>query len=157
MANDALNVPTLPVYSKRPVINGLGATLTLKASQSGSLIIFDKVDGTTVTLPTTPAVGTYFDFMFGATITSVGAKVITGSASELLVGSVLNCDTDSSDAVAIWKALVASSYISVIFDGSTKGGIKGDFVRLTCLNATTWHATGVTNGTGTVATPFSTT
>jgi len=84
--------------------------------------------------------------MVSVTNTSVGNKIITGSASELLVGMILNCDTDSSDAVAIWKSLVGASNISVTLGGSdtTKGGLKGDWVRFTCLNATTWNVEGNT-------------
>lgn len=156
MANNNGTIPTLSTVNKQPVINSLGATLTLTADKSGSLIIFDRAAGTVVTLPTTPAVGTYFDFMVAVTVTSNADKVITGSATELLVGSVLNCDTDTSDAVAIWKSLVATANISTNFDGSTKGGIKGDYLRFTCLNSTTWQVRGVTNGTGAVATPFAT-
>lgn len=156
MANEQFHPGTLPLSQKQAVINSLGATLTLTADKSGALVIFDRAAGTVVTLPTTPAVGTFFDFMVSVTVTSNADKVITGSATELLVGSVVNCDTDSSDAVAIWKSLVGSSYISTNFDGSTKGGIKGDFLRFTCLNSTTWQVRGVTNGTSTVATPFAT-
>ena len=141
---------------RRSVISGLGATRTLNPSETGSLVMLDKADGIVITLPTTPKFGTFYDFAVSVTLTSNAYKIITGSAGELLVGSILNCDTDSSDAVAIWKALVGSSYVSVNFDGSTKGGIKGDRIRLTCLNATTWLVEGVTNGTGTVATPLAT-
>lgn len=144
--------------TRRNVISGLGATVTLSENSSGSLVLLDKADGIVITLPKfrTGMVGMFFDFVVSVTLTSNAYKIITGAAAELMVGSILNCDTDSSDAVAIWKALVASSYISVNFDGSTKGGIKGDRIRLTCLNSTTWLVEGVTNGTGTVATPLAT-
>lgn len=144
---------------KRPVISGLGATRTLSEGESGSLILLDKVDGITITLPavTTGAnPGTWFEFMVSATATSNAYKIITGAATELMVGSILNCDTDTTDAVAIWKSLVATSNISVNLNGSTKGGIKGDRFRITNLNATTWVVEGVTNGTGVVVTPFAT-
>lgn len=137
------------------VVSGLGATLTMTKSQSGATVLLDRAAGTTVTLPAnTP--GWYADFFVTVSVTSNSDKVITATASELLVGMILNCDTDTSDAVAIWKALVASSYISVNLDGSTKGGLKGDWFRLTCLNTTTWGVQGMTNGTGSVATPFAT-
>ena len=154
MANPNTYPPAVPVYSRLPVFNSLGSTLTLTAAQSGSLIILDRAAGVTVTLPTTPAVGTFFIFKVAVTVTSNSDKMITGSATELLVGSIINCDTDTSDTVAIWKALVGSSYISVNLNGGTTGGLKGDYFRVTCLNSTTWHVTGVINGTGTVATPF---
>lgn len=151
-------LPGLSLAFTRPTISGLGATRTLNPDESGSSILLDRANGITITLPTTPVPGTFFEFMVSVTSTSVGYKVITGSATELLVGSIVNCDTDTSDAVAIWKALVGSSYISVNLGGAdtTKGGLKGDYFRVTCLNATTWHVTGITNATGTVATPFAT-
>lgn len=144
---------------KRNVISGLGATRTLNEGESGSVIALDRAAGITVTLPSVAAgavPGTFFDFMVSVTTTTNGYKVITGAGTELLVGSILNCDTDTSDAVAIWKSLVGTSNISVNLDGSTKGGIKGDKFRVTNLNATTWVVEGVTNGTGAVATPFAT-
>lgn len=144
------------VSGKRPVISGVGATRTLNENESGSLVLLDKADGQTYTLPAACVPGTFFDFFCTVTTTSSAAKVITGAGTELMVGSILNCDTDSSDAVAIWKSLVGTSNISVNFNGSTKGGIKGDSFRLTKLNATTWNISGVTNGTGVVATPFAT-
>lgn len=146
----------LGLRHRRNVISGLTATRTLNPNETGSLVLLDKADGIVITLPTAPQPGTFFEFMVSVTLTSNAYKVITGAGTELLVGSILNCDTDSSDAVAIWKALVGSSYISVNFDGSTKGGIKGDRFRVTCLNSTTWQVEGVTNGTSTVATPFAT-
>lgn len=149
---------TIGAKATKNIISGLGATRTLKATESGSTIIFDRAAGTTITLPAAAKNGTFFDFMVSVTSTSGGYKVITGAATELLVGSIINCDTDTSDTVAIWKALVGSSYISVNLGGAdtTKGGIKGDRFTLTKMNDTSWQVTGVTNGTGTVATPFAT-
>ena len=155
MANESQYPSSLPKYRRLPVISSIGATLTLAEHQSGSLVLLDRAGGSTITLPKTPAVGTFFDFACSVTNTTPSYKVITGSASELMVGSIINCDTDTSDTVAIWKALVGSSYISVILNGTTTGGIKGDSFRCTCLNSTTWLVTGVTNATSTVATPFS--
>ena len=73
-----------------------------------------------------------------------------------MVGQILNCDTDTSDAVAIWKSLVATSNIAVSMNGTTEGGVKGDWIRVTKLDATTWGVHGQINGNGTVATPFAT-
>lgn len=142
----------------RPVISGLGATRTLNEGESGSTVLLDKADGITVTLPAGCRAGTFFEFNVTVSSTSVGYKVITGAGTELLTGAIVNCDTDTSDAVAIWKALVGSSYISFTLGGSdtTKGGLKGDRVRVVKLNSTTWSVEGVTLGTGTVATPFAT-
>lgn len=139
----------------RPVVSGSGATVTLTKDQSGSVVLFDRAAGIVFTLPAnTP--GMFFDFYVTTTITSNAAKVITATGTELLVGTIFNTDTDSSDAVASWKSLVAAGNVAVSMNGSTTGGIKGDWLRFTCLNSTTWNVSGFTLGTGTVATPFAT-
>ncbi len=158
MANNNGTIPTLPVYRRRPVISGLGATLTLTAEQSGSVVCLDRAAGGTITLPASAPLGTTFDFVVTVTNTSVGNKVITAAGTELMVGYILNCDTDTSDAVAIWKSLVGTSNISFTLGGSdtTKGGIIGDQVTVTKVTSTKWQVNGTTGGTGTVATPFAT-
>lgn len=137
------------------VVSGLGSTLTMTKSQSGAVVLFDRAAGCVITLPAnTP--GWYADFFVTVTVTSNAAKIITATGTELLVGTIINTDTDSSDAVASWKSLVATANIAVSMNGSTTGGIKGDWLRFTCLNSTTWNVQGLTLGTGTVATPFAT-
>ncbi len=140
---------------KKVIVSGSGATVSLNASQSGATVLFDRAAGIVFTLPANNP-GVYYDFFVSVTITSGAAKVITATGTELMVGQILNCDTDSSDAVAIWKSLVATSNIAVSMNGTTTGGIKGDWFRVTCLNTTTWAVNGMTTGTSTVATPFAT-
>lgn len=144
------------VSAKRRVISPNSATRTLNENESGSAVLFDRAAGTVYTLPAACLPGTYFDFYVTVTATSNAHKIITGAGTELMVGQILNCDTDTSDAVAIWKSLVAASNIAVSMDGSTKGGVKGDVIRVTKLNSTTWGVYGQLNGTDTVATPFAT-
>jgi hypothetical protein len=143
------------VASRKPMISGLGATRTLNENESGSTILFDKVDGIVVTLPLAPRAGTSFEFLVSVTLTSNAYKVITGVGTELLVGQILGCDTDTANATIVWPGLVASSYIAVSMNKTTTGGIKGDRLVFTCVNGTTWVVTGAVNNNGTVATPFS--
>lgn len=143
------------VRAKKNVVSGAGATYTLNENQSGSTVLFDRAAGIIYTLPTAKP-GVFFDFCVSVTVTSNNAKIITAAGTELMVGGILNCDTDTSDAVAIWKSLVGAGNVAVTMNGSTKGGIKGDWIRVTCLDSTTWEVHGMTNGTGTVATPFAT-
>lgn len=137
------------------VISGQGATRTLNANESGSLVKFDRAAGIVYTLPTTPVAGTYFDFVVETTITSNAAKVITGTATELLIGGYTNVDTDTSNAVAAFTGN-GSTHIAVSMNGTTTGAVKGTKLRFTCLNSTTWTVEGLVLGTGTVATAFAT-
>jgi len=143
------------IQYKRNIISGLGATRTLSEDESGSIVLFDKVDGIVVTLPVDAPIGTTFDFVCSATLTSNVYKFITGAAAELLVGQILGCDTDTSNTTIVWPGLVGSSYIAVSMNKTTTGGIKGDSFTVTKLNSTTWLCNGHTNNNGTVATPFS--
>ena len=143
---------------KRPLITGLtAATRLLTVEESGSLVFLDKVDGITITLPYAVDVGTFYDFLCVATVTSNAYKVLTYTvASELIVGKIVSCDTDTTNTTLAFPALVGSSYVSVNLNGSTTGGLKGDQFRLTKINATTWLCEGNINCTGDPATPFAT-
>ena len=143
------------VNAKQNVISGQGATRTLNELESGSICLFDRAAGIVYTLPTTPTPGTYFDFIVVTTITSNAAKIITGSGTELLIGNIMNVDTDTSNAVAAWTGN-GSTHISVSMNGTTTGGIRGMRLRFTCLSSTQWIVDGIVAGSGVVATPFAT-
>lgn len=157
MANESGIIPTIFRRNKVQVISGLPATYTLKADQSGATILFDKVDGIVITLPVAQ-VGLTFDFVVTASITSNSYKVITGAATELLVGGYTNVDTDSSNAVAAFTAN-GSTHIAVTQAAASTnatGGLIGSKLRFTCLSATKWLVEGLVQGAGTVATAFAT-
>lgn len=143
------------IQAKQNVISGSGATRTLNELESGSLCLFDRAAGIVFTLPTTPTPGTWFDFVITTTITSNSAKIITGSATELLIGGYTNVDTDTSNAVASFTGN-GSTHIAVTQNGTTTGGIKGTKLRFTCLSATNWMVEGIVQGSGVVATAFAT-
>lgn len=137
------------------VISGQGATRTLNANESGSTVLFDRAAGIVFTLPTAPVAGTYFDFVVATSVTSNAAKVITGAGTELLVGGYVNCDTDTSNAVAIFTPN-GSSHVAVSMDGTTTGGLVGTKLRFTCLSSTKWMVEGIVMGSDSVATAFAT-
>lgn len=144
------------VAFRRPIVSVTSATYTASDLQSGTLFLFNKVDGITLTLPASASVGTFFDVLIETTLTSVAYKIITAAGTELLVGQITGSDTDTGNATIAWPALVGSSYIAVSMDKTTTGGIKGDRVSFTKINATTWLCEGHINNNGTVATPFAT-
>lgn len=139
----------------QPIVSGSGATVTLTKDQSCSIVLMDRAAGIVFTLPAnTP--GMWFTFAATVTVTSNAYKIITATGTELLVGGLMSDDTDSSDAVAYFPSVVATSNIAVNMDGITKGGLIGTWMTFTCLNTTKWLVNGVVCGTGTVATPFAT-
>lgn len=142
------------VNQNRAVISGQGATKTLASTDSGALCLFDRAAGIVYTLPS-PTVGLWFDFYVLTTITSNAAKIITSSASVFLTGSLINIDTDTTNAVAAWTG-DGSTHVSVSMNGTTTGAVRGTKMRFTCISSTLWLVEGIDMGTGTVATPFAT-
>lgn len=137
------------------VISGQGATVALTAAQSGSRCLFDRAAGIVYTLPAA-SVGLTFEFFVPVTVTSNAHKIITNAtATEFLTGSLMNIDTDTSNAVAAWTG-DGSTHVSVSMNGTTTGGLKGTWLKFTCVSSTLWLVTGVDEGNGTVATPFAT-
>lgn len=137
------------------VISGQGATRTLNANESGSLVKFDRAAGIVYTLPVAPVAGTYFDFVVETTITSNAAKVITGAGTTFLIGGYVNVDTDTSNGVAVFTG-DGSTHVAVSMNGTTTGAIKGTKLRFTCLSATAWMVEGIVQGSGSVVTAFAT-
>lgn len=133
------------------VKNSLGATLALTQTDAGSTIIFDRLAGTTVTLPA-PVLGTSFEFFIGAAPTSNTDKIITDAGTTFLTGGVF---IDKSLTVTRYAAN-GSSHLSINMDGSTMGGALGSYVRLRCTSATEWTVEGTLVASGTLASPFAT-
>ena len=142
------------VRTKQPVLSGWGATATLSVDDSGSLILSDRAAGIVFTLPKAVP-GLVFDFAITTTITSNSFKVITGAATEFLIGSVTSVDTDTSNALVGFTGN-GSTHIALTSNGTTTGGILGTKLRFTCLSTTRWMVEGNLLGSGVVATPFAT-
>lgn len=142
------------VNAKTPVITGLGATKTLSVDETGSTVVLDRAAGIVVTLPLAVP-GLVYDFKATTSVTSNSYKIITGAATEFLIGGYTNVDTDTSNAVAAFTGN-GSTHIAVTMNGTTTGGLLGTSLRFTCLSATRWMVEGLVQGNGTVATAFAT-
>lgn len=153
MQTRGTNLVLETVRARQNVISGSGATRSLNANESGSLVLFDRAAGIVFTLPTAKP-GAFFDFVVTTSVTSNAAKVITGAGTELLIGGYTNVDTDTSNAVAVFDGN-GSSHIAVSMNGTTTGGLQGTKLRFTCLSSTRWMVEGIVRGSGTVATAFS--
>lgn len=145
VANSSAQVP----YTRVVVEDALAVTLT--AAQSGALVVLDKTDGVTVTLPAS-AIGIWYDFIVDVASASVGQKIITPS-SVYIKGTLPHLKTDNTFT---YNVANGSSIRSITMDGTTTGGIAGSRVRLTCRSATVWEVEGLLLASGSVATPFAT-
>lgn len=136
------------------VIDGVGATRTLLAEESGALCLFDRAAGVVYTLPT-PAVGMYFDFMATVSVTSNAYKTITAAATQFLVGGIGILSLTVAEAGDFFVAN-GTTHVAISEDGATKGGLVGGRYRVTAISSTQWAITGISVGAGTLADPFAT-
>jgi hypothetical protein len=137
----------------RKIISDAVATRQLTAKESGAMCLMDSAAGVVYTLPT-PSIGMFFDFMVSVTITSNAAKVITNLATEFLLGQV----TLANSAATTAESFLANGTTirACSSNGSTTGGVAGDYYRVTAISATQWAISGLMSNTSTAATPFAT-
>lgn len=138
----------------RQVIDGVGATRTLLAEESGALCLFDRAAGVVYTLPT-PAVGMYFDFMATVSVTSNAYKTITAAATQFLVGGIGMLSLTLAESGDFFVA-DGTTHVAISEAGSTTGGLVGGCYRVTAISATQWAITGISVGAGVLADPFAT-
>jgi len=138
----------------REVISGVGNTTVayvLKPEQSGSLCLFDAVDGVVYQLPA-PVVGMQFSFLVIATGTSNAYTINTDAATTFIGGGIQGNSTTAGGADS-FPATIAST-VSCDLDSAETGWLIGGYITITCLSSTTWGIQGQTSGSGTLATPF---
>lgn len=138
------------------------AAATLTAADSGALCVWPSATGFTYTLPiiTSDIIGTEFEFLCATTNSATACKIITGQATDLLVGEVLSfVDATTPGANPGPKGFVfATDKIACTMGGSdtTTGGVAGTRIRVTAVALLKWHISGFVVAAGTIATPAAT-
>jgi len=100
--------------------------------------------------------GVRYTIWVPTTITTSTLKIAT-NGTDLFIGTLFGVDTDSSDALVAYNALAADAFDFINLNGGTTGGVAGTFIEIVAVAANSYMVTGTVNGSGTVATPFSTT
>jgi hypothetical protein len=100
--------------------------------------------------------GVRYTIWVPTTITTSSLKIAT-DGTDLFIGTLFGVDTDSSDALVAYNALAADTFDFINLNGGTTGGVAGTFIEIVAVAANCYMVTGTVNGSGTVATPFSTT
>jgi len=100
--------------------------------------------------------GVLYTIWVPTTITTSSLKIAT-DGTDLFIGTLFGVDTDTSDALVAYNALAADAFDFINLNGGTTGGVAGTFIEIVAVAANCYMVTGTVNGSGTVATPFSTT
>lgn len=144
---------SLPLRSMNLKPYAITADVTLTQDEhAGRLGYFDVAAGATVTLPRATGSGAKYRFFVKTTITSNSAVVKVGNADDVLQGN-LAVLADGGDTLVGWEAGATADTITM--DGSTKGGIRGDYIEIEDVVAGLFRVTAMLSATGTEATPLS--
>jgi len=100
--------------------------------------------------------GVRYTIWIPTTITTSSLKIAT-NGTDLFIGTLFGVDTDTSDALVAYNSLAADTFDFINLNGGTTGGVAGTFIEIIAVAANCYMVTGTVNGSGTVATPFSTT
>ncbi len=140
----------------RQIISDSGATRQLLVRESGALCLFNRAAGIVYTLPviTSSNIGMRFEFATTVTITSNAAKVITGVATQFIVGGTVLYIAGA--ATTFGAAYNGTTHIASSSNGTTTGGVIGDRFWLEAISTTQWAIQGLQSGSGTLATSAST-
>lgn len=138
--------------SYKPISISANVTLNRATHANGPLLKFAVAAGATVTLPAASGSGDRYRFLVETTVTSNNDIIQVANATDVMTGVVISAnDTDASTSG--WET--ASTSDTITLNGSTKGGIKGDYIELEDAASGLWRVLGHTSSTGTEATPFS--
>jgi len=129
------------------------ASKTLTASDAGTTITVNAAAGLTLTLPASTGGGREYDIVIGTTVTSNNVIIQVANASDVMTGNALCASDDAANAAIAFET--ASTSDTITMNGATKGGIKGDRIKLKDVAANLWTVSMVYSGTGTEVTPFS--
>ena len=135
---------------RRPVIEVTGATYVLTADQSGVILALNRPAGITVTLPADTNTGFHCKMVVLDTFTGTW-KVATESDGDLLLGGI---SIVSAAAKADSFGSNGSSHDTMTMNSDPKGRFKGGSVEFTSVAADKWLVSGVLNGGGVPANPF---
>jgi len=131
-----------------------GSTLQVsKALHDGKTILLDTLTGSTVTLP--PATGSYAKYKFFESLaaTSNSHIIKVQNSTDVIQGTIAVAATAGGTAFP-----TTSTSDTVTLNRTTTGGAtRGATIEFEDVAAGLWSVKGYTNGSGTVATPFSAT
>lgn len=137
------------------LVNCTASTLTLDAAtHDGKIVTLNRAAGIAVTLPAASGSGSRFQLFVGTTVTSNSTTVKVANASDTMVGFV-DQFADGGNTANNYE--IAGTDDTITMDGSTKGGIKGDFVELIDIATNLWFVRVKQSATGTEASPMSAT
>ena len=135
------------------------ATVTITAATHANVpLILTRAAGVVATLPAASGTGNNYKFYVDTTVTTNAYVVQVANATDVMTGVAFGSDDESAlagtpTAIDMWVAGATSDTLTM--DGSTRGGLKGNYVEILDIAAGLFHVKAVLTQTGTEVTPFS--
>lgn len=139
-------------FAREPIeVTDATLSLTIK-DHGGRLIRSHRAAGITYTLPAAVGSGARFPMFTKTTITSNNLIVQVANATDVMSG-LAQLAQDAADTLVAFETAADSD--TVTMNGSTKGGIKGDWLEFVDVDSGLWHVKVIGSATGIEVTPFS--
>lgn len=149
----AFNTTGVALADANRIVNCTASTLTVSAAlHSGRIVTLNRAAGIAVTLPAATKTGCIYLFFIGTTITSNSTVFSKGNASDVISGIATINETAGPLTTGF---LSASNTNTVTLNGTTTGGILGDWLQFVDVGTNQWMFSCMMAGSGTIATPFS--
>lgn len=137
----------------RTRVANITAAMTLnETAHEGKLLTVNSAAGIAIVLPASTGQGARYRLFIGTTVTSSATTIKVANASDIMIGTSI---TNADDTAKIWKTGATDDTISL--NGTTTGGIKGDYIEIEDSAVNTWRVSIIGVATDTEATPFSAT
>lgn len=137
------------------ISNNTASTLTItELAHDGKIVTLNRAAGVAVTLPASTGSGATYKFFIGTTVTSNSTTIKVANSSDTMVGFA-HVLQDGGSAALHFEA--GSTDDTITLNGTTTGGIKGDFITITDIAVNLYYVHVTLSATGTEATPFSAT
>ena len=150
-----LKLPNGRVINNNRLVTVTNAAIILNSDDHGERpIVLSRAAGIAVTLPASTGSGAKYEFFVRNTITSNTTTIKVANVTDVMNGNAIQSQ-DGGATVQMWEAAAADDTIT--FNGTTTGGISGDYVELTDISAGFWAVKVISAATGVEATPFSAT
>lgn len=135
------------------IVSLSGTESITQASHDGKTLSMGTTD-VNATLPAATGTGARFRFLVTG-VPATTAHTIACAGTDEFNGHVLQTDTDTSDTLASYPALAGDDFDLITLDGTTKGGIVGDWIEVEDIASGVWALKAITNASGSVASPLS--
>lgn len=150
---NSLDLQSMTLKPYRIIVN---VQLT-EQDHAGRLGIFDIAAGVTVTLPRATGSGAIYRFAVKTTVTSVNDIIKVSNTDDLMIGKITSSLVGTPTTVNGWQSVLASAFDTITLNGTTTGGIAGDYIEITDVAEGFFIVAGETFQSAGGATPFSAT